>query len=327
MRKPFRKTLRKTLAILDGRTRRTRGQSLVELTLTFPILMFMLLGLVEVGWLANNYLTLLDASREAGRYGSVRDPRNWTNGYETTYHHMDCDYNEPDHPIPAERDYGSRHFDTFMRRDLQDSYPGPSLGFGTGIESSNGLDYYDGIACTAITNMLPLEFKDDSDDIVISVVSYALFTNDDEIHIVGRLPVGSNECTGADEPFNPAYYDSDPQGRDNGVEGRLGYFFRGNHMTSHNGGCRGSEFTTQQIENMLNRTLLDSSGAALTDEEMREIGAGGLVLVEIFWEHEQLLGIPIFSFMPSDFEIHVWSMFPNTAAEPACQPLNDFAQC
>ena len=45
---------------LGGRiARRTtpRGQSLVELTFVFPILLLMLAGLIEVGYYINNYLT------------------------------------------------------------------------------------------------------------------------------------------------------------------------------------------------------------------------------------------------------------------------------
>lgn len=324
MRKPLRRTFRKAIAILDGRTSRTRGQSLVELTLTMPILLLMLLGLVEIGWLANNYLTLLDATREAGRYGSVRDPNLWALGYETSYHLMDCDYNSPDNG-----NYGSTHWDKYQQ-ELTTSYPGPAIaGFTDGIETP-GLQFYDGVACSAITNILPLPFKDQTDDVVVSVFSYAYFANDHRIRVVGRLPSRSNECNDTEEPYNAALYDPAyiPTQRDTGTnERRLGYFFRGNHITSDDPSCRGSEFTSAEVEDMLNRTLLDNSGGAVTNPEVREMGAGGMVLVEIFWQHDQLLGIPFFTFFEDQFDIHVWSMFPNTAAEPACAPLRDDAQC
>lgn len=322
MRKPLKRNFRKALAILDGRTSRTRGQSLVELTLTFPILVLMLLGLVEIGWLANNYLTLLDATREAGRYGSVRDPKLWGPGYQFMYHLMDCDVANEDNEF-----YGAIHWDKYQQ-ELTTDYPGPILGtpFDDGFETPS-LQFYDGVACSAITNILPLPFKDDTDDVVVSVFSYAYFANDRRIHVVGRLPTKSNECNESQDPFNPDYYDSAPTEKDSGTEQRLGYFFRGNHMISDDPGCRGSEFSTAEVEDMLNRTLLNSSGAPITDPEIREMGAGGMVLVEIFWQHEQLLGIPLFTFFEDQFEIHVWSMFPNTAAEPACGPLRNDAQC
>ena len=52
----------------------TRGQSFVELALILPILLLMLLGLVEVSFFIGRYLDVLDLSREAARFASVRDP-------------------------------------------------------------------------------------------------------------------------------------------------------------------------------------------------------------------------------------------------------------
>jgi hypothetical protein len=51
-----------------------RGQSLVELTLFVPILIFMLIGLIEIGALAGSYIDSLDASRASARYVSPQDP-------------------------------------------------------------------------------------------------------------------------------------------------------------------------------------------------------------------------------------------------------------
>ncbi|NJN95955.1 MAG: pilus assembly protein [Anaerolineales bacterium] len=48
-----------------------QGQSLVELAITAPILVFMLLGVFEVGWALRGYLVLTNISREITRY-SVR---------------------------------------------------------------------------------------------------------------------------------------------------------------------------------------------------------------------------------------------------------------
>jgi hypothetical protein len=51
-----------------------RGQSFVELAILFPILLIMLSGLVEFGFLLNHYLDLLDGAREAARFASDADP-------------------------------------------------------------------------------------------------------------------------------------------------------------------------------------------------------------------------------------------------------------
>ncbi len=47
-----------------------RGQSMVEMALAFPILLLVLAGTLEVGKYFNDYLTILDATREAARYAA-----------------------------------------------------------------------------------------------------------------------------------------------------------------------------------------------------------------------------------------------------------------
>lgn len=51
-----------------------KGQSFVELALVLPILLFLLVGFVEVGALVYDYLSLLDVAREAARFASEHDP-------------------------------------------------------------------------------------------------------------------------------------------------------------------------------------------------------------------------------------------------------------
>jgi hypothetical protein len=57
------------------KTRRTRerGQSMVEMALSLPILLLVLAGTLEVGWYYNTYMTLVDATREAARYAADGD--------------------------------------------------------------------------------------------------------------------------------------------------------------------------------------------------------------------------------------------------------------
>lgn len=64
-----------------GQRVRERGQSMVEMALSLPILLLVLSGTVEVGWYFNTYLTLVDATREAARYAADGDLvlRDYTN--------------------------------------------------------------------------------------------------------------------------------------------------------------------------------------------------------------------------------------------------------
>src|SRR5688572_24096566 len=44
------------------------GQSLVEMAIAIPLLLFMLIGVFEVGWALRGYLVLVNVNREATRY-------------------------------------------------------------------------------------------------------------------------------------------------------------------------------------------------------------------------------------------------------------------
>jgi len=52
-------------------TRRQRGSTLLEFGLVVPILILMLLGIIEFGWLVKNHLTIANATREGARIASL----------------------------------------------------------------------------------------------------------------------------------------------------------------------------------------------------------------------------------------------------------------
>lgn len=54
--------------------RRTKGQAFIELALVLPILILLVLGVVEIALFTGRYLDILDLTREAARFASVRDP-------------------------------------------------------------------------------------------------------------------------------------------------------------------------------------------------------------------------------------------------------------
>ncbi|MEX0789134.1 MAG: TadE/TadG family type IV pilus assembly protein [Anaerolineales bacterium] len=57
-----------------GRGGKSVGQSLVEFTVLLPVLLMMLSGLIEFGFMLNYYLDLIDAAREAARFAAGDDP-------------------------------------------------------------------------------------------------------------------------------------------------------------------------------------------------------------------------------------------------------------
>lgn len=64
-----------TTRLLPGADR--KGQSFVELALIIPVILILLAGIVEVASYIFTYLNLLDLTREAARFASIRD---WRSG-------------------------------------------------------------------------------------------------------------------------------------------------------------------------------------------------------------------------------------------------------
>lgn len=68
-----------------------RGQSLVEMAIITPLLLFIALGMIEVGYVLRNDLIVMNTSREAARFASKADYLTVTDteatGYETVVNH------------------------------------------------------------------------------------------------------------------------------------------------------------------------------------------------------------------------------------------------
>ncbi|MBN1679186.1 MAG: pilus assembly protein [Anaerolineae bacterium] len=299
-------------------------------------MMVMLLGLTEIGWYANNYMTLLDVVREAGRAGATRDPMAWYDGEEKNYQRLDCDE-------LVDKFDKQRFENNDLPRGPEASLPPEERKYGYFIGGEGPIGYYDAVACSVIANMAPLEFKDSTDDIAVSVFSFAVMNRElpvdnpgtpQYVRIVGRYPARTNECDQDDE-YDPFDWNRNGSGSDLGEDSARydaewdnvrGYVFRGNHANSYGAVdgegneilCLGSEFSTLEVEKML-----DFQGDSDRDRKIVQTPNFGLVLVEIFWEHQQLLALPWFNFGPleSGSTIHVWSFFPVSAAEPSLRDL------
>ena len=59
--------------LLFSRFRKSeRGVSLIEFALVIPILLLLILGIIEFGWIYNGYVTLNGAAREGARIASIK---------------------------------------------------------------------------------------------------------------------------------------------------------------------------------------------------------------------------------------------------------------
>ncbi len=79
--------------------------------------------------------------------------------------------------------------------------------------------------------------------------------------------------------------------------------------------CFGSEWTIKEVEQLMNVPTF----SLLTDQAQR-LPSQGIVLVEIFWQHELLLKNPVFNpvwtILGDNTNVAVWAAFPLPATEP-----------
>lgn len=227
----MRRIFKRLLYILDGTPaeyappqERERGQSLAEMTLVVPLLMILIVGIVEIGWFANNYLILLEVSRVGARRGAVLTgelgPLEYNDMASLAYT-QDPEIYDPywgDYNNYTDGDVDSlRRFGRLCGSD----------GDNTIITKQQEFGFYYQMLCIMQQSMLPLEIRDNltaediqngaerTDDIVISVFQVAMINNNPEVDqgeydfdangidgyergpvpvVVGRYPSNANEC-------------------------------------------------------------------------------------------------------------------------------------
>jgi hypothetical protein len=206
---------------------------MVELALTAPMLILMIIAMAEVGFAANNFLILGDVVRSAGRQAVSMSVTTWPYGEARNWQRMDCN-DRDSNPV------GSMDFYTLLGNNVTttDTRVPPRgehlqpLGYWRGQEATKG--FFDELACAITNGMSPLVFDDGisgedtvtnpnpKDDIVISVVNYRRMSLDNPddlgngnkitnigsygnawVRVTGRWPLENRYC-GSDErdPFN-----------------------------------------------------------------------------------------------------------------------------
>jgi TadE-like protein len=229
----MRRVIKKLLDILDGTPAeygiRQRGQSVVELALISPLLVILIAGLAEIGWFAQNYLTLLEVTRVGARTATVQQnetaPLYWedpTNGllagavlppssaanyaaYLAQY--RNCNAADPNARIG---------FYNFLACVMLNSMnPLRAEGFEAGtLDPDTGAVFPDDIvisafAVQAITPAeVPVAFRDDIEWPLEDpdLVTYGNTPSADVPQgvVVGRYPANANECSAENErdPFD-----------------------------------------------------------------------------------------------------------------------------
>ena len=256
-----------------------RGQSLVEIALVFPFILLLLAGLIEVGHYVNTYLTMLDASREAGRYATDLDPRNpWVDNFDPA-----------DHPDECGGAVGSPNG------------PDSEACLLLGCETTGY--FFHKSACLVSTNLqqLDLDLSNEHNDVVISAV--AVISTTGSLTITERLPPVNSACTQDTEIFGAgATCATTYCCQDECTWSWTNDVYAG---TILEGTGQDSRFTCSDLAELLN------SGVNRTRRQ------NAFVIVEVFYEHSLALNLPIISqVIPDPILMRAYSVMPVSAAEP-----------
>lgn len=194
----MRRLVRKLIDILDGTPaeygkKPWRGQSVVEMAFITPIIIILIIGVVEIGWFANNYLILLEVTRVGARRGAVltgdNSPLNWDDraSMNPQYEDLDPFFTDPAYPYettnPALADEAiwppnSPAYTTLQWGEVQDlrlivrNCPPPDY-----------VGFYNLILCQMTQSLDPIKIKltnepeDQTDDIIISVFAIQMVEN------------------------------------------------------------------------------------------------------------------------------------------------------
>lgn len=231
----MRKFIKKIIEILDGTPaeygrKRQVGQSLIEMAFISPLLIILVAGVVEIGWLANNYLVLQEVTRVGARRGTVlvgdNSPISWNNRaslipktiWKTTapgsYTPLSPAADEPerirfrDCNSPNEQDFGFYNLIVCIM-----------------LRSLDPLPFREGLDPTVTDPLIPEEMRFYPDDIVVSAFALLAVNNPVDVnftaygvtgkplgnyvYVVGRYPYNANECTVAPDG-SPVQVERDP---------------------------------------------------------------------------------------------------------------------
>lgn len=225
----MRKLLAKIIQILDGTPaeygKRQSGQSLVELALVTPILIILLSGMVEIGWFANNYLTLLDVTRAGARRAATLPSTNAPQVWDNRASYLPIEMLRPEYAAqrigympysgdPLVDPIADREL--FARSVYRNSVNTPVIDTYESEGCNRFMGFYNDVACTMLNTLEPLLLSRENliDDIIVSAFSLEVIDPEDDMNVfqprlgnnrpitdivpqmvvVGRYPTNANEC-------------------------------------------------------------------------------------------------------------------------------------
>jgi len=295
------------------------------MALFLPILLILLSGVIEFGFAFNQYINLIEATREGARYAVDGDPCNQriVDGKDTRK--FNCHQDMAHQKLSAEfwypdgyqgrpklfagekkqvylaelESYSGAFVNDSMKTNGElgsDGYPDPvCLG---------NKDYYESIACIVLSAAEPAYLDPAKDDVLISVYRvYSDAVAGTTDLLMPGWPNVQNDNLGVDEGSGTS--------RGNAIDPALGDYVGtwrlwGNGDGQYNGGSRFSETT---IRNYFS-------------DYMAQHGQGaGVVVVELWYHYNWVMGLPwITAVLPHGLTFYTYTIVPVPAAEPRPTP-------
>jgi hypothetical protein len=135
------------------------------------------------------------------------------------------------------------------------------------------------------------------------------------------VPTGPVDVNGDDDFTEREGYD-DRQITLGAAEKQVGFSLFGNHKLAGTP-CVGSEWTMREVEDLVNLPNYELGVGADGLPEQRYMPSEGLILVEMYWDHEMLLKIPLLSPVytvvgnsEGRMVLNVWAAFPLPTVQP-----------
>jgi hypothetical protein len=297
---------------MRDRTYRQRGQSFTELAIFMPILILLLAGMVEVVFLFNDYLQMLDAARGGSREASDIDPypgdltsfgsnegSPGPSGAYDDFKYCSDDPDGSDDPNTPTEENPLKVTQNFFRRTACNTNDG--LG---PLELSTYPD-------TAPTGLTPRNCAVAgenigyfNDDIVVSVFAVATTGAEGSETLSIRRYDNNTAASGVGQLVG----DGGQTIAEGGDFNQSGWSFMQDQFGVAGGGMC-STVTINDIENRLNGTNVSL------------VPNTGFILVEVFITHEQILHVPgLGDLVPNPIPVHSYAIFPLLAAEPTPTP-------
>jgi hypothetical protein len=257
---------------------------MLELALLLPVLLLLIAGIVEIVAYTIDYMAVLDASREAARYGTSLDPD------LTSYHALDMRSCTDDSFCDCDESKGKCNAFPNVRPPGFEDGDMPPEDLVEICDKGNTTNFYYELGCLVVQN-LPVGYLDPSvgDDVVISVIGVESGGDGD------GNPFGITHRW----PLSGAYDPNDPEGSGDKHLNDWEYHFPGDCWSLY--GAETSIFDNAVILDRLEETAPDT----------------GFVIVEVFHAHAHFTGFfTIGQFIPNPLGAWAYTVFPVPAAEP-----------